>query len=186
VNQDTNVMPATDQPRTRGFTLIELMIAIIVVAILAGFAVPSMNRLMLKHRAQDAATGLFTTLFKARSEALRRVQVVTLQPNTTGSDWTTGWKIVDNATNILDTQVPTKNLTLTTTPTSLTKISYNATGHATCTPACTTGPVFVFSATNGNYSCTYTVSIDPTGRPYETSNRESGTAAATGGGAPSC
>ena len=184
-------MPAIDQQRTRGFTLIELMIAIVIVAILAAYALPSMNNLVLKHRVQDAASGIFASLFKARSEALRLADTVKVQP-VSSTDWTTGWTIthlnsVTSATDVIDKHQPVQKAVsgqqgMSITFSGASPIVYTATGRIS-----SSAPTFQISATNGGYSCTYKVAVDPTGRPYETTIRaSSGTGVASGGGVPSC
>jgi type IV fimbrial biogenesis protein FimT len=181
-------MSASNKPQhAKGFTLLELMVTIIIVVILGALAIPSMTTMMLKHRVQDAATDMFTTLFKARSEALRRVENVKARSTNVSADWTGGWQLIDTASKVLDEHQPTQRMTITPTPANLVTITYNASGRVACAPsACATGPKFEFTVSNGGYACTYTVSVDPTGRPYETSRRGSGTDAATGGGVPSC
>lgn len=173
-------MSVTDHKcANKGFTLLELMIVIAIVAVLSTLAFPSFSRLILKHRAQDAASGIFSALFKARSEALRRVDKIFLQPNS-GTSWAVGWKIRDNAGNILDTHEAVEKVTITFSGGS--PIVYNSAGRiSSATPI-----TFVMTASNGNYSCAYTVEVDTTGRPYETSAKNSGTAQTAGGGAPSC
>lgn len=193
-------MPAkTPQRAQDGFTLLELMITIVVVAILAGFALPSMSNVILKHRVQDAASALYATLFKARSEALRLADNVKVQPNsssTTSTDWAgLGWKIthfnsVASATEVLDVHPPVQKATsgqergMTITLTGTSPIVYGATGRVTSASA----PSFQISATNGSFSCTYNVTVDPSGRPYQSiSSASTGTNVATGlRGTPSC
>jgi len=190
-------MPAVRWQRAQGFTLLELMVTIIIVAVVAGFALPSMNNLVLKHRAQDAASGMFATLFKARSEALRLNDinhVVNVGP-ITSTDWTSGWQIThDNGTttDILDEHQPLiKAVSGATGQQGIAvtfsgggpPITYNAAGRVTSGTA-----RFTFTASNkaGTYSCTYKVTIDPSGRPSQTSTGVNGTDVATGGGAPTC
>jgi type IV fimbrial biogenesis protein FimT len=162
-----------------GFTLLELMIAIVIVAVLSVLAFPSFSRLILKHHAQDAATDIFTTLFKTRSTALRRVDTVTLRPLTPGN-WTSGWKIMDSSSNKLDEHGSTAFPNVAIGFAGASPIVYNSTGRVTSAV-----PTFTVTATNGSFTCTYTVSVDPTGRPYETGTGVMGTQT-VGGGAPSC
>lgn len=62
----------------RGFTLVELMVTIAVIAILATIAAPSMNNLIAKQRLNSAIRELSNTLGKARSQAaLLRIEVTT-------------------------------------------------------------------------------------------------------------
>lgn len=71
-------MGASAVLRPRGLTLVELMIAIVVAAILATLAVPSFVELMQRQRLQSAASGLMADLQYARTEAQRRRSAVTL------------------------------------------------------------------------------------------------------------
>lgn len=51
--------PTSPLLRTRGFTLLELMIAVVVVAILGAIAIPSFQKSVYKGRRADASAGLF-------------------------------------------------------------------------------------------------------------------------------
>lgn len=82
-----------------GFTLIELMISIAIVAILLAMAVPSFQSL-LRSRELAAETGrVRTALSFARNEAITRKQHVVVCPSSTGTScaasnsWSSGWMI---------------------------------------------------------------------------------------------
>jgi type IV fimbrial biogenesis protein FimT len=81
----------------RGFTIIELMIGITLVAILFGLAVPSFREFTRGNRVTAAQNDLVTSLNLARSEALRRNRAVSVCASSDGatcasaSDWELGW-----------------------------------------------------------------------------------------------
>ena len=73
-----------------GFTMIELMIVVAIMAILIALAAPSFTPLIERWRVRDAAETLTATLYLARSEAIKRSGGITI--DATGG-WNTGWKI---------------------------------------------------------------------------------------------
>ncbi|WP_345778718.1 GspH/FimT family pseudopilin [Stenotrophomonas sp. Y6] len=76
-----------------GFTLIELMVTVAVLAIIAAIAVPAMQGLVAANRLSAASTELVTALQLARSEAIRRNAAVTVcgSDNGTSCASTTDW-----------------------------------------------------------------------------------------------
>ena len=89
--------------REFGVTLIELMVAISVLAILASVAVPSYNFLVTNNRMTAQSNRLLATLLYARNEAAKRGASVSIcrtdDPaattpacsTTTGGTWSNGW-----------------------------------------------------------------------------------------------
>ena len=62
----------------RGFTLLEALVVLALLAVLLSLAAPSLQGLRQKHQMQSQAEQLQASLLLARSEALRRQQRVTL------------------------------------------------------------------------------------------------------------
>lgn len=70
--------------REKGFTLIELMVILAIIAIAAGIAVPSFNSMLKEHQLRSAADDYYAALGFARAEAVRSgrpVEVVTRKDN---------------------------------------------------------------------------------------------------------
>ncbi|OUS39217.1 hypothetical protein A9R01_02365, partial ['Osedax' symbiont bacterium Rs2_46_30_T18] len=91
--------------RNKGFSLVELMIAISVITLLITVGVPSFNATVLKLRGSSIADALITSLHFARSEALSRNERVAVCANTdtdpastdypcNGNNWNSGWMAV--------------------------------------------------------------------------------------------
>src|ERR1043165_1245229 len=81
--------------RHRGFTLIELMLGITVLAILLGIGVPSFNEMIRNNRLVEQSNELVAVLNYARSESLTRgIRVSACPANgnvcSGGTDWNTG------------------------------------------------------------------------------------------------
>ena len=94
-----------ESPRCGGFTLIELMITISLVAIVMGIGVPSYQDFVVKNRIQTQASEIRSTLAMARVEAIRRGLRVLVCPGqdgcAAGTDWhDNGWNsFVDSNMN---------------------------------------------------------------------------------------
>jgi type IV fimbrial biogenesis protein FimT len=78
-----------------GFTLIELMITLVLVAILATIGVPNFMNLIANNRLTTQANELVSSLNLARSEAIKRNTRVTVCRSDTGTScsgtWSNGW-----------------------------------------------------------------------------------------------
>lgn len=64
--------------RARGFTLVELLITIAVVAITLGIGVPSFQEMTVRNRLMTQTNEILTAINLARSEAVKRNRTVTL------------------------------------------------------------------------------------------------------------
>lgn len=81
--------------RIRGFTLVELMVTIAIVAILAAIAFPSFQATIRSNRLATSSNELLATIALARSEALRSARGAGICPSEDGAtcsaDWNDGW-----------------------------------------------------------------------------------------------
>jgi type IV fimbrial biogenesis protein FimT len=89
--------------RTAGITLVEMLTTLTIVAVLATVAVPSFHTFHLNSRRASVVNGFLHSLFLARSEAIKRVQTVSVCRSSDGrncdprtGDWTRGWIVFAN------------------------------------------------------------------------------------------
>jgi type IV fimbrial biogenesis protein FimT len=77
--------------RQAGFTFIEMMMVIVIVAILAAVGAPSMVDMIRTSKVRTAASDFYAALLQARSEAIKRRTTITMAP--VGATWLTGWTV---------------------------------------------------------------------------------------------
>ena len=124
----------------RGFSLIELMVTISVLAILLGIAAPSVTQFIVNNRLTSQANGLLADLSRARSEAGARhfpVTICAAEDSTTcaaatTTNWESGWIVfvdanadgaVANASDIIRYVAPLEGQT-TVVSSSFTNVGY--------------------------------------------------------------
>jgi type IV fimbrial biogenesis protein FimT len=93
-------------PLGRGFTIIELLITIAVIAVAAAVALPSFREFNIRMAVTSTTNDLVHAINVARAEAAKRGSNVTV---TAAGSWTNGWSVLAGAETILrhDALAPT-------------------------------------------------------------------------------
>lgn len=101
--------PSLTTPPTyqRGFTLVELVVTIALLAILTTLAIPSFSEVLRQWRRDSATRALLISLQIARSEAIKSSRRMVVCPSTNGTscaastEWRNGWIVFvdDGATD---------------------------------------------------------------------------------------
>jgi type IV fimbrial biogenesis protein FimT len=96
----------------RGFTLIELLTTVAILAILAVVATPSFDGMIKNTRRRQSIDNFWHAIFLARSEAIKRNNVVSLcksnngtQCNNNAGSWSSGWIVFENLDHDYPAQV---------------------------------------------------------------------------------
>ncbi|MCG2584056.1 GspH/FimT family pseudopilin [Massilia sp. TS11] len=144
--------------RQCGFTLIEMLSVVAIVAILASIATPSIRALTAGQNVRSTASDLHTALVKARSEAIKRNAPVSLSPAASGS-WVSGWTIPNpaNTAVLLDSHGAVPNVTIS----GPTAVVFNPSGRI---QGSGTAQFDIAAAGTDKRRC---VKVDLSGRAYE-------------------
>ncbi|MFT4247693.1 MAG: GspH/FimT family pseudopilin [Pseudomonas sp.] len=127
---------------TRGFTLVELMITVAVMAILVAIGFPGFQSVLASNRVATGTNELIASLALARGEAVRNTVSSGVCPSATGTDcgndWSEGWLVwqdVDGNGNLDDAEPVLRysqgRLGLELSSRGVTKFIFDSRGRAT-------------------------------------------------------
>lgn len=112
-----------------GFTLVELLVTVAIVAIMLALAAPSFQAMLMNNRLTAQIDGLTSALNYARNTALSQavnVQVCpvgALSSSTCGASWAAGWSVVSDPTGtpvlLQSRRTPTGNPVLSSSASSV-------------------------------------------------------------------
>ena len=151
----------------QGFTLIELVITIAIMAIIAAMAAPSMQKQIRQAKIKDGANIIEAALKDARTQAMiaQRATRVVLTNSASSKKITVLYvkRSATDADEMLSDYTLDKNLTITASPSALTAVSFTPykkayqgdTGTGTATDSSTN-----FSVCYGAGSDKYTIMVD--------------------------
>lgn len=81
---------SSEQHCERGFTLLELMVVVAIIAISVTLAAPSFSQMIANYRVRSSAESIINGLSYARAEAVRRNSAVSFTLASGGSGWAVG------------------------------------------------------------------------------------------------
>jgi type IV fimbrial biogenesis protein FimT len=140
--------------RQSGFGLVEMMAVVAIIIILAAVGMPAMQDMIINQRVKSTSSDLFTTILRARSEAIKRNTDVSINPATS---WNTGWIIPSpNAGEPDLASFSTRSSITVAGPQA--GITFTAAGRVKGAA----NPQFSVTSTNGKSRC---ITVDLGGRP---------------------
>jgi type IV fimbrial biogenesis protein FimT len=121
--------------RARGFTIIEIVIAIAVMALLMFMAVPSFARFLQNQQVRIAADAILNGAQVARGEAIRRNLSVQLAIGVPQTGWTISESVSGAVIQTRAHEEGSSNANVATTPGGATTITFTPLGGVTATNA---------------------------------------------------
>ena len=148
--------------RSRGFTLIEMLVTLAIFAVLLMIAIPSMRPFLQSQSVKNASMDINSTVALARSEAIKRNAIVDVTANS-ATDWSRGWVVSQTAPAATIRKQPALN-NIVITPSSG-SFSFDGNGRMT-----STGSTFTIKPLNktGSQPLCLTVTVGSTGRVEST------------------
>lgn len=125
-----------------GFSMIELMTVLSIVAILLGIAVPSFAALIRDTKLVAATNDFFSSINLVRAEAIQRGMRIDMVPLDRSGDWAKGWAVfvdenhnqeVDGTERVIFSHGPVSSgvrITAVLTDSSMQYLAYNAAGRS--------------------------------------------------------
>ncbi|OHC49695.1 MAG: pilus assembly protein PilE [Rhodanobacter sp. RIFOXYA1_FULL_67_6] len=148
--------------RSRGFTLIEMLVTLAIFAVLLMIAIPSMRPFLQSQSVKNASMDINSTVALARSEAIKRNATVDVTANS-ATDWSQGWVVSQNTpAAIIRKQPAFGNIVITSSSGSF---SFDGNGRMT-----STGSTFTVKPLNkaSSQPLCLTVTVGSTGRVEST------------------
>ena len=139
-----------------GFTLIEALMVVAVLAVLAGAALPELRSFMASQMVKTPASDLYASLVLARSEAIKRNAAIDIVP--TATDWAKGWEVRSGATKLRAQDGYPTRVSISSSVAGT--VTYGANGRLST--SATNFKVLVPGDPKARMRC---VSVDVTGRP---------------------
>lgn len=142
-----------NRQKNAGFTLLEALIVVAIIAILAAFAVPSFNITLDKQRITSAAEAVLADLRWARAEAIKRNKKVRVI-FTTGSAWSytvtvDPYTSADDLKTVNGSDFPSTNLS---------EAKFGSVAYTTFEPTRGTGSAGTATITSNNFTARVRVS----------------------------
>lgn len=94
----------------RGFGLVELMIVLVILSVALAIGLPAFDSVRLSTKLRSYSNEMVTSVYRARSEAIKRNGAVTLCASSDGStcaasgSWEQGWVVLDPAAAVIQAQ----------------------------------------------------------------------------------
>lgn len=147
---------SASRQRLPGFTLIEMMVTVAVLAVVMAVVSPNLAPMLASLQLRTASYDLLGDMVLARSEALKRGATVQILPSATG--WTGGWTVTTSAVTDALSQRNRMGNSISVTP-APSSISFDLNGRVL---NATTTVRIGLNDGHAHYRC---ISLDPAGRP---------------------